>query len=303
MAYATSNPPSLTSQRVGGTGAIWSYIDGDGLDDVLEVNYISNATDLGIKAGDTVMHRDETDLVTTELVVNTHRTSGTASGALCSAIEAIAETSIALQSVGSGTFLIGDVITFENDPVTEYLLTTGDADISGGGTLVITPGLVVATEVGTKIAIKTDVLNLSSGKSGFNLEASLAATQLITPSESGSMFLFDRSTGLTYTLPAAVAGLEYWFATTVSLVSGVYDIDAASGDFFLGAINGAIEGDPEGEVHFADGTADLTISSNATTTGGLIGGWIHLRAISGVIWHVEGVLSCTATPATPFLTS
>ncbi len=303
MAYETSNPPSLLTQRIGGTGAVWSYVDGDGLDDVLEVNYIANATDLGIKAGDTVIHRDSTDLVTTELVVNAQRTPGTASGALCSAVEPIGETSIALQSVGSGTFLIDDIITFDNDPVTEYLLTTGDADITGGGTLVITPGLVVATEVGTKIAIKTDVLNLSSGKSGFNLEASLAATQLITPSESGSMFLFDRAGGVTYTLPAAVAGLEYWFATTVDLTSGVYKIACASGDFFLGAVNGAIEGAATGEMHFADGTADLSISMNSTTQGGLIGGWLHIRAISGVIWQIEGVLSCTATPLTPFLTS
>ena len=303
MAYAISNPPSLISQRIGGTGAEWSYVDGDGLDDVLEVNYITNATALGMKAGDKVYHKDSTDLVTTDLVVNAHRTSGTASGALCSAIEPIGEASIALQSVGAGTFLIGDVIKFENDPVTEYLLTTGDTDISDGGTLVITPVLVVATVVGTKISIKTDVLNLSSGKQGLNLEASLASTQTITPSESGSVFLFDRSGGLTYTLPPAVAGLEYWFATTVSLASGVYDIDAASGDFFLGAIHSAVEAAATDEVHFADGAADLTISMNLTTQGGLVGGWIHLRAISDTIWCVEGVTSGTGSPLTPFLTS
>ncbi len=303
MAYATSNPPSLLSQRIAGAGAEWSYVDGDGLDDVLEVNYITNATALGMKAGDKVYHRDSTDLVTTDLVVNAHRTSGTASGALCSAIEPVAETSIALQSAGTGTFLIGDIVKFSNDPDTEYLLTVGDTDISGGGTVTITPGLVIATAVGTRIEVKTDVLNLSSGKQGLNLEASLAATQLITPSESGSMFLFDRAGGVTYTLPAAVAGLEYWFATTVDLTSGVYKVACASGDFLLGAVAGAIEATATDEWHFADGTADLSISSNKTTTGGLIGGWLHIRAISGVIWHIEGVLSCTATPLTPFLTS
>lgn len=303
MTYATSNPPALLSQRIGGIGAEWSYVDGDSLDDVAEVNYISNAADLGMKAGDKVYHRDTTDLVTTDLVVVAHRTSGTASGALASAVEPIGETSIALQSAGTGTFLIDDIVTFSNDPDTEYRLTVGDADISGGGTLTITPGLVVATAVGTKIEIKTGVLNLSTGKQGFNLEASLAATQTITPSESGSGFLLDRAAGIVYTLPAAVAGLEYEFFCTVDLTSNVYDIDAASGDFFLGSLNGAIEGAATGEVHFADGAADLTISMNKTTTGGLIGTYIRIRAISDTIWHVEGVLSCTATPATPFLTS
>jgi len=303
MSYSTSNPPALLSQRVGGAGAEWSYVDGDGLDDVCEVNYITNAADLGMQAGDIVHHRDSTDLVTTDLVVNTHRTSGTASGALASAIEPIGETSIALQSAGTGTFLIGDIVKFDNDPDTEYLLTVGDADISGGGTLTITPGLVIATAVGTPIRVKAGVLNLSSGKKGFNLEASLAATQTITPSESGSGFLLDRAAGIVYTLPAAVAGLEYFFFCTVDLTSNVYDIDAASGDFFLGSLNGAIEGAATGEVHFADGTADLTISMNLTTTGGLIGSYIHIKAISGTIWAVDGTLSCTATPATPFLTS
>ena len=303
MAYETSNPPSLLSQRIGGSGADWLYVDGDSLDDVLEVNYIKDAADLGIKAGDKVIHSDTTDKVTTDLVAVAHRTSGTASGALCSAVEPTTETSIALQSAGTGSFLIGDIVKFSNDPVTEYLLTAGDADISGGGTLTITPGLVVATAVGTKIEIKSGVINLSSGKAGFNLEASLAATQLITPSESGSMFLFDRAGGVTYTLPAAVTGLEYWFATTVDLTSGVYKVACASGDFLLGAVAGAIEATATDEWHFADGTADLSISSNKTTTGGLIGGWLHIRAISNTIWQIEGVLSCTATPLTPFLTS
>ncbi len=305
MAYETSNPPSLLSQRVGGKGAEWSYVDGDSLDDVAEVNYITNAEDLGILAGDTVMHSDTTDLVTTNLVAVAHRTSGTASGALCSAIEPVAETSIALQSAGTGTFLIGDIVTFDNDPDTEYLLTTGDADISGGGTLVITPALVVATAVGTRITIKSGVINLSSCKKGLNVEASLATTQLITPSESGSVFLFDRAAGLTYTLPEAVIGLEYWFITTVDQTGGAYAVlcsTATAGDFMVGAVVGAIEGAATDETHFANGTTHLGISSNKTTTGGLIGGWLHVRAISATLWEIKGILSCTATPATPFTT-
>lgn len=308
MAYETSNPPSLISQRIGGSGAEWAYTDGDSLDDVLEVNYITNATVLGMKAGDKVYHRDSTDLVTTDLVVNAHRTSGTASGALCSAIEPTTETSIALQSTGAGTFLIGDIVKFDNDPVTEYLLTTGDSDISGGGTLVITPGLVVATAVGTKITIKTDVLNLSSGKTGLNVEASLASTQLLTPSESGSIFLFDRAGGLTYTLPEAVIGLKYGFRTTVTLTSGVYAVltsTATAGDFLLGTIMVADDAvAAEADTYFANGTSHLGVSSNKTTTGGLVGGWIDVECISASIWALKGHLQASggATVINPLTT-
>ena len=305
MAYETSNPPSLVSQRVGGAGAEWSYVDGDGLDDVAEVNYITNATVLGMKAGDKVIHRDETDLVTTDLVVNAHRTSGTASGALCSAIEPIAETSIALQSTGAGTFLIGDIVKFENDPVTEYLLTVGDADISGGGTLTITPGLVIATEVGTGIEIKTDVLNLSSWKIGLNVEPSLAATQLLTPSESGSVFLFDRVAGVVYTLPPAVVGLKYRFITTVTLTTNTYAVICTVGDFMLGSIMVADDAvAAESDTYFADGTTHTGWSSNDTETGGLVGGWAEVECLTSSIWMLKGVLQAAAgaTVATPLTT-
>jgi len=305
MAYETSNPPSLLSQRIGGSGAEWSYVDGDGLDDVLEVNYITNATVLGMKAGDKVHHRDSTDLVTTDLVVNAHRTSGTASGALCSAIEPIAETSIALQSVGAGTFLIGDIVTFENDPVTEYLLTVGDADISGGGTLTITPGLVVATVVGTKITIKTGVLNLSSGKQGLNVEPSLAAAQLLTQSESGSVFLFDRAAGIIYTLPSAVVGLKYKFWTTVTLTTNTYAIICQVGDFLLGSIMVADDANAaESDTYFGNGTTHTGVSSNDTETGGLVGGWMEVECLTTSIWMLKGVLQAAggATVATPLTT-
>ena len=311
MTYNTLNPPRCISQSVGADGGdIWLYKDGDSLDDVSDVDYISNAADLGMVAGDRVIHVDETDLVTTDLTVVTHRTSGTAVGALCSAIEPIAETSIALQSAGTGTFLIDDVINFDNDLNTDYRLTTGDADISGGGTLVLVnisggTGLAVATAVGTKITIKSGVLNLSTGKSGRKVHASSPATRLIQPSESGDLFLMDSAAGQVFTLPTAVIGLKYSFLVTVDLTAAAYSVvssTAVAGDFMVGALNGAIEGAATGEVHFANGTTHIGMSMNKTTTGGLIGGWMELECISATLWMVTGVQSCTATPATPFTT-
>lgn len=78
---------------------------------------------------------------------------GTAEGALCSAIEGIGETSIALQAAGTGSIIANDIIMFSNDLATEYTVSSGDADVSDGGNLTITPGLVVATAVGTSIRL------------------------------------------------------------------------------------------------------------------------------------------------------
>lgn len=131
------------------------------------------------------------------------------------------------------------------------------------------------------------------------------ATVLITAAQSGKTFFFDRAAGIVYTLPPASVGLKYRFETTVDLTAAAYAVLAstsAAGDFFVGAVVGAIEGLATDETHFADGSTHLGISSNKTTTGGLIGGWLEFECLSPTLWSIKGVLSCTATPAVPYTT-
>jgi len=68
---------------------------------------------------------------------------GTASGATTdSAGYAAAATTITLASAGTGTILAGDYVRFAGQ-TTSYLVATGDADVSNGGTIVLAaPGLV-----------------------------------------------------------------------------------------------------------------------------------------------------------------
>lgn len=69
-------------------------------------------------------------------------TAGTASGATTNnAGYAIGATTITLVSAGTGTIVAGDVISFAGD-ANMYLVVTGDADVSNGGTVVLrAPGL------------------------------------------------------------------------------------------------------------------------------------------------------------------
>lgn len=60
MAYSTATPPSKLIDNLGGTGAIWSYRSTDAIATVRGANYITNAADLGMKAGDFVLSA-ETD--------------------------------------------------------------------------------------------------------------------------------------------------------------------------------------------------------------------------------------------------
>jgi hypothetical protein len=59
MAYSTSNPPAMITQRVGADGgAMWIYNSTDAAIVVRKANYISNADALGMKIGDLVFHTD-----------------------------------------------------------------------------------------------------------------------------------------------------------------------------------------------------------------------------------------------------
>ena len=70
---------------------------------------------------------------------------GTGSGATTNAAGyAIGATVITLASAGTGTLLAGDVITFAGD-TNQYVISSGDADASNGGTITLAaPGLMQA---------------------------------------------------------------------------------------------------------------------------------------------------------------
>jgi hypothetical protein len=94
--------------------------------------------------------------------IPTH-TAGTASGATTDTTGyAVGLKTVTLASAGTGTILVGDVITFAGDTQT-YTVTSGDADVSGGGTVSFEPGLKVAIETSAHtITVKAShVVNLN----------------------------------------------------------------------------------------------------------------------------------------------
>lgn len=79
------------------------------------------------------------------------KTAGTATGATTdNAGYAVGTTTLTLASAGTGTITAGDVITFAGDS-NKYVVTSGDTDVSNGGTITIAaPGLRVAMSAATK---------------------------------------------------------------------------------------------------------------------------------------------------------
>jgi hypothetical protein len=114
-------------------------------------------------------------------------------GTLDSTDYAVGATSLKLASVGTGTILAGDLMTIANtgDTTTQYVVATGDADISGGGTVVLAaPGLRKAITANTlAVAIRAS----ASRNLAFSRSAIVLATRMPALPEGGDMAA-DRTT-------------------------------------------------------------------------------------------------------------
>jgi hypothetical protein len=102
------------------------------------------------------------------------------------------------------------------------------------------------------------------------------------------------------TITAALNGLEYKFimANDAGADITITATDAA-GDYYQGTI--AVHSVDADDGFAANGSSNNIITMNATTTGGLLGSEVNLRAIYGIGWLAWGnVLGTNATGATPF---
>jgi len=130
-------------------------------------------------------------------------TAGTASSATTdNAGYAVGATTLTLASAGTGTLVAGDVITFAGD-TNKYVVVSGDADVSGGGTITIAePGLRVAMSAATKAIT---VIAAAARNMCFNRSAIVLAARAPAMPDGGDMadmveYITDPRTGLTFEL-------------------------------------------------------------------------------------------------------
>ena len=97
---------------------------------------------------------------------------------------AVGATVLTLASAGTGTLLAGDVVTFAGDS-NKYVITSGDADVSGGGTITLAaPGLRVAMSAATKAIT---VVASAARNMAFNRSALVLAARAPARPEEGDM--------------------------------------------------------------------------------------------------------------------
>lgn len=129
------------------------------------------------------------------------------------------------------------------------------------------------------------------------------AARTLTAADSGAMCLFSTAAGYTYTLPAAEPGLWFDFVVHTTITSSAAKVITASGDFLVGNFIQSTDSTYTSASHAADGSTIVAWSGNGSTTGGLIGDWFRVTAISETQWHIYGMGRATGSEASPFATS
>ena len=132
--------------------------------------------------------------------IKTHTKGTGASATTNTAGYAVGATTITLASAGTGTILAGDSITITGD-VNQYVVVTGDADVSGGGTVVIAaPGLRQAIPASaTAITISaTGPRSMAFSRNAIALATRAPALPSQGDSAIDRMMVTDPASGLTF---------------------------------------------------------------------------------------------------------
>lgn len=133
---------------------------------------------------------------------------------------AVGSTTFTLASAGTGTIIAGDIITFAGD-TNKYLVVSGDADVSNGGTITIAePGIRIAMSAATK-AITT--VAATTRNMFFHRSAIQLATRAPAMPEGGDM------ADDVMTLTDPVSGITYEFAIYRQKRQVRYEVNLAWG--------------------------------------------------------------------------
>ena len=168
----------------------------------------------------------------------------------------------------------------------------------------------IAAEVATNataIALKADIASPT-----FTGTVTIPTLKDLTPTlevktgnftaAAGVEYVVNKADGAAIVLPAAAAGARVTIVLGITVTSNTTTITASAGDLLKGyVIFNAVNGSGGTNSYFApDGTNDLIITLNGSTTGGFIGDRIELVGISDTEWRVRMTATQSGTAATPF---
>lgn len=189
----------------------------------------------------------------------------------------------------------GDLTVEGNSSLTGNQSFGGSLDVTGATTLSSTLSVSGASSLSGAVNYKRQVTDTGGA---------FATPVVLTVAQSGRVILCDDAAGLDFTLPtiaAADIGTHFKFVVTVAPTSNSYRMTAATGDLLFGGFWIADFDTANTGAYFkADGTDDLVLTLNGSTTGGKVGTVVDFIATSATQWFVSGNVFGDGSLATPF---
>jgi len=132
------------------------------------------------------------------------------------------------------------------------------------------------------------------------------ATVTLTKDKFGSVVLFDRAAGITFTLPANTPGAWIDFFVTVTITSNNAKVITAAGtELLVGSVTNAATDNSNAVTIWPSlvATGNVAVTMNGSTKGGIKGDWVRFTCLNSTTWGVQGMTTGTGTIASPFATS
>ena len=145
MAYSTSNPPALVSQRVGASsGAIWVYSDGDSIGTITGAGYFTDGDALGMVAGDIVVIINTTNHSAKYATVSSV-TAGGAATVVVNEVQELTESGAVTPGVtqvelNHATVVVAATIADASDHAGLFIVKDTSASGTAAHTLTLTAG-------------------------------------------------------------------------------------------------------------------------------------------------------------------
>lgn len=124
-----------------------------------------------------------------------------------------------------------------------------------------------------------------------------SATTLSPALHEGLVVCMNSATGFTVTLPAATGTGNYFdVLVTTTVTSSNHVVKTGGSDTLVGTVQVSSTAT---NVSIGCQSTNSTITMNGTTTGGLVGSWMHFVDIGTGTWYVDANIVASGTAATP----
>ena len=126
------------------------------------------------------------------------------------------------------------------------------------------------------------------------------STKTLTAPQSGSTILLDTASGSVVTLPVPKVGIKFTFIVSVTVTTNSHKVITDASTTYMVGMVALMEAAATTAVGcLFDGTGNIAITMNGTTTGGIKGTRFTVECISATVWEISGLIAGSGSLSTP----